>query len=333
VPVPAPETFSTVGLPVPHRIELWEQHNAAALVGLDVRSGTALQAAETTVRLPAVTLARVRGSAHAVHRSSAAIARDPCEAVVVYLPLRGEGSFRQHDSSLMLRPGQALLCETDRPFAREFASGLEELVVQVPHAALAAGFDVDLQAAAPLPHGPSVTAFGPHSNPNAEARYAAALAKLAARATRAERPVRADERTVVELVAVLAAGPRAGRACAYRAAARAFIEDRLIEPGLGVDQVAEAIGISERHLSRIFAADGTSLPRYVLARRLELAHALLGAPPTRSAHSSDWGETVAAIAAACGFTSVTYFSHVFSRRFGRRAGEVLREARTRDPGR
>jgi AraC-like DNA-binding protein len=330
-----PETFSTFDLPVPRRIELWEQHNAAALVGLDVRSGTPLQAAETSLRLPYATLARVRGSAHAVHRSPAAIDRDPCRAVAVYLPLRGEGSFRQYDSALTLRPGQALLCETDRPFDREFAHGLDELVVTVPRDAL----ELDPAGESRVLRRPAVTAFaaadtaGAGSAGGAVSVYAAALARLTARATRAERPVRADERTIVELVSVLAAGPQAERARAHRAAARAFIEEHLTDSALGADQVAHAIGISERHLSRIFAADGTSLPRHVLARRLETAYAMLTSPPPRPqkrpepAPTSDFGETVAAIATACGFTSVTYFSHAFSRRFGRRAGEILREAR------
>jgi AraC-like DNA-binding protein len=329
LPPGPPETFSTFDLPVPRRIELWERHNAAALVGLDVHSGTPLQAAQTSVRLPTATLARVRGSAHAVCRSPAAIDRDPCRAVAVYLPLRGEGSFRQHDSALTLRPGQALLCETDRPFDRAFAHGLEELVVTVPRDALELDRPGELSR-------PAVTAFATADTAGAggaggAAVYAAALARLTARATRAERPVRADERTVVELVAVLAAGPQAERARAHRAAARAFIEEHLTESGLGAEQVAHAIGISERHLSRIFAADGTSLPRHILARRLEAAYALLASPPprphARPAAGADSGETVAAIAAACGFTSVTYFSHAFSRCFGRRAGEMLREAR------
>lgn len=309
---PVPETFSTVGLPVPDRVERWERHNASALVRLEVRSAAPLEAAETSVRLPGLTLARVRGSAHAVDRSAAAIARDPYDAFAVYLPVRGEGTFRQGEDSLLLRPGQAVVCETDRPFARGFVYGLDELVVKAPRAGL------EVPGGTCVLRSPRVADAG---DP-----YAAALARLTARATRVAHPVRVDAHTVLELVTVLAAGPRAARAAAYRAAARSFIDEHLTEPGLGADQVAAAIGVSERHLSRIFAADGASVPRYVLARRLELAHTLLDAPAGPSARRAG---TVAEIAAACGFISVTYFSHVFRREFGRRAGEVLREARAR----
>jgi AraC-like DNA-binding protein len=198
----------------------------------------------------------------------------------------------------VLRPGNVLICDADTPFARRFPRGLEELVVKVPRTAFGAG----------LSH-PVVAASG-------GSRYASALAKLAARATRAEHPVRPDERTLLELVTVLAAGPHAAPQAAHHAAACAFIEDQLTDPGLGAGWVAAAIGVSERQLSRVFAAGGTSVPRYILLRRLELAHAML----------ASGGSTVADVAASCGFVSARYFSHVFRQHYGQRAGDILREA-------
>jgi AraC-like DNA-binding protein len=306
-----PEVFSTLGLPEARRVELWERHNTAALVRLDVRANSPLQASETTVRLPRVTLARVRATSHAIERSAGAIADDPCDAIAVYLMLRGESSFVQEGGSHTLRPGQAVVCETDRPFARDFAHGLDELVVKVPCDAIGA-----------RPQHPVVTTFGDGGG-DQYSQYADALAKLTARATRSTRTVQAAERTVLDLVTVLALGPQAARPAAYRAAASAFIEEHLTDPGLGADQVAAAIGISERHLSRVFAEDGASVPRYVLSRRLELAQAML----CRSDHSGRGAASVAEIATRCGFVSTTYFSHVFRKHFGRRAGEVLRESR------
>jgi AraC-like DNA-binding protein len=159
-----------------------------------------------------------------------------------------------------------------------------------------------------------VAAFARGNDP-----YARVLARLVDRAARAERPVAADEGTVLDLVATLAAGRNADRTVALRAAARCFIEDHLADPGLGAARVAAATGISERHLSRVFAADGTTIPRHVLSRRLQLGYAMLSSP----------GLTVADVAARCGFASATYFSHAFRERFGLRAGDVRREAARR----
>jgi AraC-like DNA-binding protein len=328
------QVFSTAGLPAARRIELWEGHNAAALIGLSCHSTIPLEATEVNVPLGRVQLARVTGSPHVVERSAAFIRRDPAGAVAVYATLRGEAWFRDEDGTRELRPGQLLICDADRPFARGFARGLEELAIKVPREALAG----PLRSA--LVQGPVVTAFAPGRDP-----YARALARLADRATRAEHPVAADEGAVIDLVAVLTAGRGAGhradhradrgadrgadRTAALRAAAYGFIEDHLADPGLGAAQIAAAIGVSERHLSRVLAAGGTTVPRLVRSRRLELAYAMLAGPGPAG---PSLAPSVAEVAARCGFTSATYFSHAFRERFGLRAGEVRRTGDARHSG-
>src|SRR6185437_3197195 len=138
-PVPrAPGVFATSGVPAARRVELWESHNAAALIGLDVRALRPLDATEVNVRLPQARVARVSGSAHAVERTAAVIDRSPADSVAVYLTLRGDARFACQAGQYRLRPGDALVWETDQPFAREFAQGLQELVVTIPRTALAA---------------------------------------------------------------------------------------------------------------------------------------------------------------------------------------------------
>jgi AraC-like DNA-binding protein len=338
--VPAPQVFSTAGLPDGRRIELWEGHNAAALIGLSCQTTVAgpLAATEVNTRAGQVRLARVAASPHVVERTAADIRRAPAEAIAVYVTLRGEAWFEQDGGRRALRPGHVLLCEADRPFARGFARGLEELAITVPRPAFTAGTGL---ASLRAPAVADLRGTDP---------YAQALARLAGRAARRQQAVPADERAVLELVAVLAAGRDADRPAAYRAAARDVIEARLADPGLAAAQVAAAIGISERHLSRIFAADGTSVPRHVLGRRLQLARAMLadpagagqlgagqpgagqpGADPTGAgptgAGRPGASPTVAEVAARCGFTSAAHFSHAFRQHFGQRAGDVQRAAR------
>jgi AraC-like DNA-binding protein len=310
----SPRVFSTAGLPPQRRVELWEGHNAAALIGLSCHAAIPLEATEVNVPLGRIQLARVTGSPHVVERTAEVIRHSPADAVAVYVTLRGDAWFRHADGARELRPGQILICDADRPFARGFARGLEELAIKVPRAAFTAGTGL---------RSPVVTAFARGGDP-----YARALARLVGRAARADRTVAADEGTVLDLVATLAAGRDAGRTVALRAAARCFIEEHLADPALGAAWVAAATGISERHLSRVFAADGTTVPRHVLSRRLQLAYAMLAGPaPGRpAAGRTAPGRTVADVAARCGFTSAAYFSHAFRERFGLRAGDVRREA-------
>ena len=362
-----PEVFTTSGLPAARRVELWESHNAAALIGLAVRAPDSLDAAELNVQLPRARLARVTGSAHSVERTRDLILRCPADSVAVFLTLRGEARFTADGVALERRRGDALAWEADRPFARAFARGLEELVVTIPWAELIA------RSESPnLMAGPIITSFGPppatgsvRSTGSAGAArsaasaasaasagtagaagttgtaraagsvpYARALARIAGRATRAERPLRPDERTVLDLVAAIVGGPRAAPAAAHRAAARSYIEERLTDPGLCAAEIAAAAGISERQLSRLFAADGSSVPRHILSRRLQLAHSILSAtsapdrarPGAGSGSTAGAARTVADVAASCGFTSATYFSHAFFQHFSYRASDLRREA-------
>jgi AraC-like DNA-binding protein len=337
-----PGIFSTSGWPAARRVELWESHNAAALIGLSVRAPDSLDAAELNVQLPRARLARVTGSAHSVDRTRDLIQRCPADSVVVFLTLRGQARFTADGVALERGAGGALAWETDRPFARTFVTGLEELVVTIPWAELAARSE-----SAKLMAGPVVTNFGAPSatgsvgsgsSPRSAAwerpdQYARALARMAGRATRADRPLRPDERTVLDLVAAIAAGPRTAGAAARRAAARSYIEEHLTDPDLGAAEIAAAVCVSERQLSRLFAADGSSVPRHILSRRLQLARSILSATssPGRaragagSASRAGAARTVADVAVSCGFTSATYFSHAFRQHFGHRASDLRRE--------
>ena len=301
----APKAFSTVGLPAARQVELWETHNATALIGLDVRASEPLVATELNVRLSHVDLARVRGSAHMVRRTRGVIERSPAGAIAVYLTLHGDAWFECADGACTLRPGNILISETDRPFERGFRRGLEELVVKVDRGALP---EVS-QLSRPI------IASSHDNGPNDQ--YTRTLARITDRATRTSRPELADERTVLDLIAALADGGAAAPARVHRAGARSYIDEHLTDPSLGAEQVAAAIGISERQLSRVFAAADISIPQHVLSRRLDLAYSMLV-----SAAYGDQAETVANIAARCGFTSATYFSHAFRQHFGHRASDI-----------
>src|ERR1700733_7893568 len=187
-----PRIFSTSGLPTARRVELWESHNAAALIGLAVRAPGSLDAAELNVQLPAARLARVTGSAHSVERTPDLILRCPADSVVVFLTLRGEARFVADGAALERRPGEALAWPTDRPFARTFARGLEELVVTIPWAELAARSEL------PRLTSPVITSFAPPAptGPARSARPAGSVglagSAALARSARAAEPVRPD---------------------------------------------------------------------------------------------------------------------------------------------
>lgn len=302
-------SFSTAGLPADQRIARWEDHNRSALIGLRCLTldEAPFDGVEVNRQLGRLQLARVRGSSHVVERPAGIIRKHPADAIAVYLAVVGEAFFYHDGGVLTLRPGQALICDADRPFVRGFSHGLEELAIKVPRPVFR-----ELTGLEELP-APVVRDFAQGD------QTARTFARIVDRALRPAGSGAVDETTVLRLLASMAGGAGADPGTVHLANARAFIEDHLTDAGLCASGVAAGIGISERHLSRAFAAAGTSLPQFVLARRLERARALLlsGRPVT-----------VAGVAARCGFGSAAYFSQAFRARFGVRAAEVRRSAGT-----
>ncbi|GAA2653939.1 helix-turn-helix domain-containing protein [Paractinoplanes durhamensis] len=294
-------SFSTAELPAEQRIGLWEDHNRAALIGLRCRmiSDEPFQGTELNLQLDRLHLARVRGSSHVVERPAEVIRSSPADSIAVYLTVFGEAFFYHDGGVLTLRPGQALICDPDRPFMRGFSRGLEELAVKVPRATFREWTGLEALPA------PIVRDFAPGDV------TARTFARLVDRALRGDEPV--DEDVALHLLASMTGRSTADPGTAHLANARAFIEDHLTDPGLSAARVAAGIGISERHLSRAFAGAGVSLPQFVLARRLERARARLVAEPRAA---------VAEIAARCGFGSAAYFSQAFRAHFGVRATDV-----------
>ncbi|WP_278257966.1 helix-turn-helix domain-containing protein [Nocardioides convexus] len=260
--------------------------------------------ARTPCRLDRVRLALVAGTPHTVARDAAMVRTRPAGAIAAYAALRGEAIVEHAGGRLVVRPGQAPAVRrgpTAGAGLRPRPGGAWRSRSRARTSPSLTGLDT---VAAPL----VLDAAGADSDPHARA-----LVRLVGRAVAAEVPVPADERAVLESVSVLATGQRGSLPVAHRAAARAFIDDHLTDPGLCAADVAAGAGISERHLSRVLADAGTSVPRLVLARRLDLARSLLAAGTT---------ERTADVAARCGFTSASHFSQAFRRRFGVSAGEV-----------
>ncbi|ALU41205.1 hypothetical protein AS188_10320 [Kocuria flava] len=296
--------FTTAQIPAGHRIEYWESHNAKALIGLDIRTleNTPLAAEEVNLYFPALRFAGVKGSSQIVERSARIIAEHPTGDVAMFFALSGEAFFYHSAGMIMLKPGQAVLYDADRPFVRGFARGLRELVLTIPREEY-----VRLTRGKPLKE-PVVFDFATGSGSPGKDPAATSLASLINSALRRPQddPHRVEQEAFSLMERLLARAVGNDRDSAYRRAMQE-IERRYADISLGRAQVALAAGVSERQLSRLFAAQGETFAEHLQTHRLQAAEALLVSEPRTP---------VAEIARRCGFTSPSHFSRSFKARTG-----------------
>lgn len=88
-----------------------------------------------------------------------------------------------------------------------------------------------------------------------------------------------------------------------------FIEARLSDPELTPSSIADAYGISTRHLHRLFEAEDLSVGDWLRGRRLERARQDLTKPALL-------GHSVIQIAFSWGFNDASHFSRAFKAAFG-----------------
>jgi AraC-like DNA-binding protein len=312
--VPGFHTFSTSGFDDARRIELWEEYNARALVGLSARTldGHALDATEINLELEQLRFARVTANAHVVERSAAEIARTPTDGIALYFTLFGESFFYHRDGVELQRPGGVLVCDTSEPFMRGFAHGLQEFVLTVPRTLFANLSEEGMTRQ------PRTLSFASIPGANAHATSLAALLRSVLAAPTVEALAQAEQ-TAIELLGAIFSGDVARASSSYRRTALAYIDRNLSDPRLGVNEVAHAVGVSERHLARIFAETGSGVARVILDKRLDLARRLLSMPGAPSAGD---------VAGQCGFLSQAHFTRVYRERFEETPGHTrLRPAR------
>ncbi|MGI5452466.1 helix-turn-helix domain-containing protein [Streptomyces sp. CA-249302] len=291
------------------RIGFWEEYNRRALVGLTCSSYSphGLLATQANFRLGGLRLAGITGNEHVIERTRRTCRDLPKDSVFVSLLTAGQAVFFHAGGCLTVRAGDAVLYDTRGPYLFGFPSAMRKLLVDIPRETFAGHCaTADLSAPLLFERGTTVSALE------------SVLTDWAADRGSGD-PVRA-EATVLDLVRALAA-PRLGEDSAAPAGdarlalAGHYIERHLADPRLSPERVADALGISTRHLSRVFRPSGATPARHILDRRLTEARDQLADPASRHL-------TVAEIAHRWGFASQAHFTRVFRDRYGRTPGEV-----------
>jgi AraC-like DNA-binding protein len=281
-------TLSTDLLKPSLRFDFWSDVVCQTFTMLDCRTAdrASFRANLCSRSIAGISVARVDATASGVVRTADLIRSHHDDARIVLLGER----------SRIMSPGGLDLVRADQPYVLDFPRPFSQVVIKLPQS--------------PQPVGNAIS-------PTA-ARFVRSLARDLLDPDIAPDDI-CDEVTVRALRELLCgrspqpAQPR--QAPDLYGMAVAMIRDRMFEPLLGRDRVANELGVSVRTLARAFAAHGTTFDRSLWNCRLEAAHEALLSNRGRA--------SVTDVALRHGFSDSSHFTRRFKRRFGATPGAVL----------
>lgn len=320
--------FDTRPLQPEERVAYWERQCRDNVVSLrcSPHAEEGLVARQVCVEAGALRLGKTSANAHVIERTPQMIRAHPQESVFVNVVLRGGTFTYQRGHCAKLQPQEALVYDARHPYLIGGGPDFELLHIDIPVAVFHRHLLRD-DLAQPL----QIDGTDRTAQLYLRTLSRLVLAQVDGRggaAARDDEPAGAGadvEQQVCDLLAALVRQSREGAAplsalsAGHLLAAKAYIDEHLDDDGLQAAQVAQAVGISERHLRRLFAAQDLTLADHLQARRLDLAHRLLRAGAGR-------GATVAEIAYRCGFASAAHFARCFKQRFGLTPTQLRQQA-------
>src|SRR5215468_680860 len=297
------QLFSTELLPASDRIDAW-QWNAKQICG------------DCSIRLPKASFhgtidIRDVGSLRLTRFSSSPLSffKRPSDSSVpenrfciVITQLAGVRHYHQNGNKVLLQPGDSTLIDSASPWSSSSDTDCSRLYLRVPRWILA---DHLQRTDIPVAHRIS-----------SDARAGTALCRLSQSLYNEAGPM-TEEEVAAALEAYFAVlGACLGdqphpepRAVELRRQIHHYIETHLSESSLGPAELASDMGISIRHLHRLFLVTGTTLGEYIRTRRLKGCHTDLANPRMRE-------RTITEIAFFWGFSDSAHFSHSFRKEFG-----------------
>ena len=250
-----------------------------------------------------------------IERSLANIGRDKGQDYLLALQISGSGTTRHLGRETKLSIGDFMIADSMLPYSIEFGSAVKRMVVRLPrNEFLRRGLTTDR------------TCGHVFDGKNGTSGLASRILQ-----TLADDDLPLDlgagnslATAIIDLIAdsnfhdesrAEAQLSQSGDKMIGRV--RAIVLSNLSDPDLSVSRVAELAGISVRYLHKVFSATGVTLRDWIEAERLNRAYHALKDKNGRH-------RTIQEIAFSNGFNDAGYFTHRFSRRYGKSPSDVRR---------
>jgi AraC-like DNA-binding protein len=291
------------------RIAYWHDVACKAFVGHECRVASPATFSATIGRARLGELGFVTTDSRGldrVERTARDIARGDDDVFLLCVQLHGSSTLRQDGRETVIHPGDFALLDAQRPYLCHYGHR-RQITVKIPHRSLKArvGSSANLTARAVrgsdgigglttgyvklIPE--RVGALQPAAQTQI-AEHVLDLAALALATAGGEDRLTLSSGSSLTLLQL-----------------RMAIETRLSDPGLDSQAAAAAAGISVRYANALLSAQGTSLERLIVSRRLDHCRRALEDPA--QSHRA-----IGEIAYAWGFANHSHFNRRFKAEFG-----------------
>lgn len=278
-------------------------------VDLDMPKNRGFRGALAYSALPRLRLTRYIASPNSARRRATQAARASRDDLFCFFPARGEMHFEQHGRNATAAPGTICLIDGTAPFRLTQPGRIDVTVARlarrlledcVPNLGLYTCHQIAAHQGLP-----SIASGFMTSVAREAGNVGVALERAAHLSSHA-----IDLLAMCLLAPDTTAGMEAGDSSVRRAhllRARHRIAADLGEPSLTPATLAASLGISQRYLHALFADQGKTPGRAILAARLDRAREHLSMRPA---------PPVSSVACRVGFVSAAHFARAFKARFG-----------------
>jgi AraC-like DNA-binding protein len=314
---PTVMSATTAQIDSPSRLSYWDRYSAEKLVGL--RTSSSLPA-DFYARLAGCALEELKvfeieGSVHCVERNQSFVEEFPKSSIFSCQLVSGSAYFVQGGKVTQLTAGETIIYDARKPFTYGFPTPMRQFLVDLPSDLAEKSWGVDIDC---LPY--KIT---PKKRID-EALHSELFRSLSdlLRTPPTDSLSSFVEKTNFLLKSIINSQTKPEHdihpSIFYLIEAKRFIIDNLFDPDLDCSQVAQRVGVSTRHLNRLFCADGCSAAEYIWEKRAEKARRNLVDPSM--AHLS-----ISEIAFRCGYSSSAHFSRAIAERYGAPPTAIRRE--------
>lgn len=296
------QLFSTELFPVSDRVDAW-QWNAQQVCGnCRIQLPRASFHGSIEIRqIGALKLTRFSSSPICFWKWPADSVAAENRSCIVITQLRGIRQYTQNGKDVLLKAGDSTVIDSGRPWSSTCDTECVRLYLRVPRWMME-----ERLRTREIPIAQRISGGSAHGG---------ALSRLSQWLYEGAAALGAESTSVVDsyfemLAACLATGQGVVQhGSELLARILHYLDAHLGKPSLSPVEVASAMGISLRHLHRVFSATGSSLGEYVRLRRLERCREDLVSP--RLANRS-----ITEIAFFWGFSDAAHFSHAFRTHYG-----------------